>query len=89
MGEQWLLNFLLPKQEAMQAVFILGLLWSFLVFVINLILAAIIAGDARQLKNAKPAIPPVLWFFIVMITSLLGVVVYWGMNHSTLSRRQD
>jgi len=60
-----------------------------LVGFVNVLLAAQVAEDAGRLKNARPVLPAWLWFLAVVVTSLFGVVAYWLMNYSTLSRRQD
>ena len=61
-----------------------GWAWTFLAFVVNLLLAIVVASDAARVERPALRVPPLLWFLAVLCGSFFAVLGYWLMHHSTL-----
>jgi len=66
---------------------ILALICGALVFIVHIIMALAVNGDAKRLIANRGGLflfGPFLWGWIVLIFGLPGFVVYWAIHHSTL-----
>jgi len=57
--------------------------------VVGIVAGRLVCKDARQKERLAFSIPPFWWGIIVFAEPALGVLVYWVIHHSTLSRLED
>ena len=60
--------------------------WFVMFIPTHLASSVIVYRDARNLEWSALGIKPFLWFGIAFSLPILGMLIYWVMNHSTLSR---
>ncbi len=63
------------------------LLWLWVAFAIcsHLIITVIVYQDAKRLNITSLNISPVLWASISFVLPIIGMFIYWIMNHSSLN----
>ncbi len=65
----------------------LTIAYAVFVFIVHVIMAFAVNGDAKQLVANRGGIflfGPFLWGWIVFIFGLAGLALYWAIHHSTL-----
>ena len=53
---------------------------------LHLTLAWVVYRDANTQERCAMDIPPMLWGFMVLVSPIWGLLVYWLMHHSVLQR---
>ena len=71
-------------QEAMATVWVVSMLWSIGIFVLDIVLAIFVYRDAEKLAYPALEIPAILWALATLFGSIFGVLGYWIMNRSSL-----
>jgi hypothetical protein len=56
---------------------------------LHLTLALVVYRDANAQESCALDIPPVLWAFMVLVSPIWGLLVYWLMHHSVLIRQRQ
>ena len=60
--------------------------WALLLISAHLALIVIVYRDAKELSYPALGISPFLWATISFCLPIIGMFIYWIMNHSSLSR---
>lgn len=63
--------------------------WLALVVAVHVGFTACVARDAHRIEPRPLIAGPLLWTLATLITGILGAGLYWAVNHSTLSRREE
>ena len=73
-----------------------ALLVALAAFVLNIIMALAVMGDAKRLRASGGGLflfEPIVWGWITFAFSLAGFALYWAIHHSSLrstaSQRSD
>lgn len=54
---------------------------------LHLTLGLVVYRDAAAQERCALDVPPPLWGFMVLVSPILGLLVYWLMHHSVLIRQ--
>ncbi|MCF8011703.1 MAG: hypothetical protein K9L17_07165 [Clostridiales bacterium] len=68
-------------------IFFLTWLWVPIALATHLVLSIIVFKDAKSLTSTALNISPVLWLAVSLIIPIIGMFIYWVMNHSQLSNK--
>jgi hypothetical protein len=68
------------------ATLVLFWLWVTLAISSHLVITILVYQDAKKLHRASLNISPILWTSISFVLPILGMFIYWIMNHSYLKR---
>lgn len=66
---------------------IVAMAWGIFVFVVNVIMALAVNGDAKRLVKDRGGLylfGPFLWGWIAFIFGIAGFALYWAIHHSSL-----
>ena len=67
-------------------VLFIQIIWALLLIATHLALTVIVYRDAKRLSQVALGISPFLWLGITFSLPIIGMFIYWIMNHSSLSR---
>ncbi|UWG96634.1 hypothetical protein LPY66_17380 [Dehalobacter sp. DCM] len=67
---------------------LIQIIWALILIITHIALTVIVYRDAKSLSQTALEISPLLWLGIAFSLPIIGMVVYWLMNYSSLSRRQ-
>jgi len=65
---------------------VLYLFWMIIFAATNLAVSIIVYRDARLNRRPALGMTPVMWWAVAFSVPVIGMFVYWLMNHSTLNR---
>lgn len=68
------------------SILLIEIIWALLLAATHLALTVIVYQDAKRLSQAALGISPFLWLGITFSLPIIGMFIYWIMNHSSLSR---
>lgn len=61
-------------------------------FLVNLLIALRIRSDAKKREHAGKSLAffgPGMWFFVIWLSSIAGVGMYWLMHYSSLRHPEE
>ncbi len=61
------------------------ILWGVVGISAHLVLTFIVFQDAKKIHEPSLSISPALWAAISFILPVIGMFIYWVMNHSNLN----
>jgi hypothetical protein len=65
---------------------LIQVIWVLFLIATHLALTVIVYKDARGLSHPALGIAPLLWLGITFSLPIIGMLIYWIMNYSSLSR---
>ncbi|AHF08411.1 hypothetical protein [Desulfitobacterium metallireducens] len=65
---------------------IIQMIWALLLIPTHLALTVIVYRDAKRLSQTALGLSPFLWLGITFSLPIIGMLIYWIMNYSSLSR---
>ncbi len=74
---------MLPQLLTMSGMFLMA---KFLF--LHVTMGMVVYRNASQMERCALEIPPVIWGFMVLVSPIFGLLVFWLMHHSVLVRER-